>query len=65
MNKVNIANYIVYDLSNRLNTIEHNNIDDDIVGLIAEDWHRKHFVAGFSKNVKFNHNKIISQKFII
>lgn len=65
MNKVNIANYVIYDLSNRFNVAEHNNIDDDIVGLIAEDWHKKHFVTGLNKNIKFNHNKKISQKFII
>ena len=65
MNKVNIANYIVYDLSNRFNTAELNNIDDNIINMIAEDWHKKHFVAGFSKNIKINHPKQISQKFII
>lgn len=59
MNKVNIANYVICDLANKFN------IDDDIVGLIADDWNKKHFVTTKNNGVKFNHNKKISQKFII
>ncbi len=62
MNKVNIANYVVYDLANRFSVSEQNN---DVVELIAEDWHKKHFITVQDRGVKFRCNKKISQKFII
>ena len=64
MNKVNIANYIVYDLANRFNFAEHHEMDSELVGMVAEKWHKKHFVSG-SKNIKFNHNEQIRQNFMI
>ena len=79
MNKVNIANYIVYDLANRFNFAEHHEMDSELVGmvaditpqhdsklqmLLADNWHKKHFVSG-SKNIKFNHSEQIRQKFMI
>lgn len=59
MNKVNIANYIVYDLANRFNFAEHHEMDSELVGMV-----KKHFVSG-SKNIKFNHSEQIRQKFMI
>lgn len=64
MSKVNIANYVVYDLQNRFNCIENNDLDSEIVGMVAEHWHKKHFVSG-SKNVKHNHTENIRQNFMI
>ncbi|MBO5038866.1 MAG: hypothetical protein J6C85_05370 [Alphaproteobacteria bacterium] len=64
MSKVNIANYVVYDLANRFNCIEHNDLDNEIVGMVAENWHKKHFVSG-SKGIKHNHSEQIRQKFMI
>ena len=55
MNKVNIANYIVYDLANRFNFAEHHEMDSELVGMVADNWHKKHFVSG-SKNIKFGRN---------
>lgn len=64
MNKVNIANYVVYDLANRFNCIEHSDMESEIVGLVAETWHKKHFVGG-AKNIKHNHSNNIRQNFMI
>lgn len=64
MNKVNIANYVVYDLANRFNFIEHHDMESEIVGIVAENWHKKHFVDG-SKNIKHNHSNNIRQNFMI
>ena len=64
MNKVNIANYIVYDLANRFNFAEHHEMDSELVGMVADNWHKKHYVSG-SKNIKFNHSEQIRQKFMI
>ena len=64
MNKVNIANYIVYDLANRFNFAEHHDMDSELVGMVAANWHKKHYVSG-SKNIKFNHREQIRQKFMI
>ncbi len=64
MSKVNIANYVVYDLQNRLNCVDHCEVDNEIVGMVAEHWHKKHYIAG-PKGIKFNHNTSIHQKFII
>ena len=64
MSKVNIANYIVYNLQNQLNCIENNDMDNEIVGMVAEHWHKKHFVSG-PKNIKHNHNDQIRQNFLI
>lgn len=64
MSKVNIANYVVYDLQNRFNCVDKNDIDNEIVGMVAENWHKKHFVSG-SKGIKYNHSESIRQKFMI
>lgn len=64
MKKVNIANYVVYDLQNRFNCIEHNDVDKEIIGMIADDWHKKHFVSA-NKGIKYQHNEKIRQKFLI
>lgn len=64
MSKVNIANYVVYDLQNRFNCVDNNMMDSEIVGMVAENWHKKHFVSG-SKGIKYNHNDSIHQKFMI
>lgn len=64
MGKVNIANYVVYDLQNRFNCIEHNDTDKEIIGMIADNWHKKHFVSG-NKTIKHHHNEVIKQKFLI
>ena len=65
MNKVNIANYVVYDLSNRFNTVEHCNMDNEIIGLVAENWHKKHFITGINKNIKHRNNVNQKQNFLI
>lgn len=64
MSKVNIANFVIYDLASRFNFVENHELDSEIVGLVADNWNRKHFVSG-DKNLKFNHNKNIRQKFMI
>lgn len=64
MNKVNIANYVVYDLANRFNCVELSDMESEIVGIVAENWHKKHFVGG-SKNIKHTHNNNIRQNFMI
>lgn len=64
MVKVNIANYTVYDLQNRFNCIEHSDIDKEIINIVADNWHKKHFVSG-NKDIKHTHNDHIVQKFLI
>lgn len=64
MSKVNIANYVVYDLQNRLNCIENNDMDNEIVGMVADHWHKKHFISA-PRGIKHNHNENIHQKFMI
>lgn len=64
MSKLNIANYVVYDLANRLNCLEHNSMDNEIVGLVAENWHKKHFVS-INKSIKLNHSEDTYQKSLI
>ena len=64
MNKVNIANYIVYDLANRFNFAEHHEMDSELVGMVADNWHKKHFVSG-SKNIKFFYIFLIRLFFLI
>jgi hypothetical protein len=55
MNKVNIANYVVFDLSNRFIGLDNNHIDNEIIKMIADNWHKKHSVSNLNKNVKYNH----------
>lgn len=64
MSKVNIVNFVVYDLASCFNFAENHELDREIVGLVADYWNRKHFVSG-DKNLKFNHNNNIRQKFMI
>ncbi len=64
MSNVNIANFVVYDLASQFNFVENHELDNEIVGLVADHWNKKHFVSG-TKNLKFNHSSNIRQKFII
>jgi len=64
MSKVNIANYVVYDLVNRFNFVEHHDMDREIAGLVADQWSKKHFVSG-SKGIKFKHDDRLEKKFLI
>ncbi len=64
MSKVNIANYVVYDLANRFNFMDHNAMENELVGVVADSWNKKHFVSG-GKNIKFNHSEQIRQKFMV
>ena len=51
MHKVNIANYVVFDIANRFNLDENRDMDAELVEMVANAWHKKHFVSGtyFSK----------------
>ena len=64
MNKVNIANYIIYDLANHFNETASSDIDRDIVNFVAESWHKKHYVS-VSHDIKNHHNDRIRQKFMM
>ena len=55
MNKVNIANYVVYDLANRFSVSEQNN---DVVELIAEDWGGSTVFCPVSAHTKEGNNKV-------
>ena len=57
MNKVNIANYVVFDLSNRFNSIEKSGFDNELIGIVAENWHKKHFIPCDSKSLKQRHSQ--------
>ena len=50
MNRVNIANYVVYDLSSKFNVNECGNMDD-IIGLVADNWNKRHFITGHDKTI--------------
>jgi len=62
MQKVNIANYVIYDLANRFHGTTA--MDSDIIDVVAENWHKKHFVS-VPHGIKQHHNEIVRQKFII
>ncbi len=64
MSKVNIANFVVYDLASKFNFAENRELDSEIVGLVADNWNKKHFVSG-DKNLKFKYSKNIRRKFLI
>ena len=46
MHKVNIANYVVFDIANRFNLDENRDMDAELVEMVANAWHKKHFVSG-------------------
>lgn len=64
MKKVNIANYVIYDLANRINSRQDADIDREIADFVAENWCKKHFVS-VPSNVKYHHSNKIHQNFII
>lgn len=64
MNKVNIANYVIYDLANRIRGVEHSDMDTEIVDLVAETWHKKHFISG-THILKHQHDPRIPPKFMM
>ena len=49
MHKVNIANYVVFDIANRFNLDENRDMDAELVEMVANAWHNKHFVSGAQK----------------
>ena len=57
MSKVNIANYVIYDLANRFNCVEHCGIDNEIIDMVAEHWHKRHSVQ-LNKDIKHHHEQI-------
>lgn len=65
MNKVNIANYVVYDLSNKFSGLDNGGFNNEIVEMIANSWHKKHYVDGINKNVKHRYNEKIRQTFLM
>ncbi|MBR2273847.1 MAG: hypothetical protein IJ864_03325 [Alphaproteobacteria bacterium] len=64
MKKVNIANYVIYDLANRFNNADVTTLNNEIVDLVAETWHKKHFVSS-SHGISHHHSERIDHKFII
>ena len=64
MKKVNIANYVIYDLANKFSNIKHSDVDSDIVDMVAENWHKKHFISA-PNEAKHHHAEHIRQKFVI
>jgi hypothetical protein len=64
MQKVNIANYTINDLANRFNCAEHTDFNSDIVSVVAENWHKKHFVSS-DKSIKQHHKTSSTTSFLI
>jgi len=64
MKKVNIANYVIYDVANRIRGTELSFLDNEIIEMVAEHWTKKHFVSGL-KDIKNHHSEHQQQKFII
>ena len=64
MKKIDIANYVIYDLANRFNFMEHANMDKEFVDLVAENWHHKHFIS-IPKDIKLHHDKRLHHKSIL
>ncbi|MBR5599058.1 MAG: hypothetical protein IKW39_03360 [Alphaproteobacteria bacterium] len=61
MNKVNIANYVVFDLSNRFYGVEKSGFENEIIGIVADNWHKKHFIEISGKNIKQKYDNRIRQ----
>lgn len=59
MNKPNIANYIIFDLSNHFIDTQKENLDNELIGLLAENWHKKHFIPAPQKNICHHHDNSI------
>jgi len=64
MKKINIANFVIYDLANRFNGNFQPEMDREIVDMVAEHWCKKHFVSA-SHPPKQHHHEQINQDFII
>lgn len=64
MRKVNIANYVINDLANRFNCVEHSDFNNDIVSVVAENWHKKHFVS-VNKEIKHHHDSAFYGKILM
>ena len=56
MKKVNIANYVIYELANRFNKEQFLEADSEIIGLVADKWCKKHFVS-IPHGVKHHHDE--------
>lgn len=54
MSRVNIANYVIYDLANRFNCVEHCGIDNELIDIVAEHWHKHHSIK-INNNIKNHH----------
>jgi len=65
MKKINIANFVIYDLANRFNGNFQPEMDREIVDLVAENWGKKHFISAPHTQNKYHHSENTHQNFII
>lgn len=56
MLKVNVANYIIHDLSKRFPLQNENIVDQDIIEVLVDRWSNHQYVAPNS-SVKLNHQQ--------
>lgn len=64
MHKINVANYVIFDLANRLNFADDPDMDSQLVQLVADDWHKRHFVPVIKK-VQTQESSFSNQRVII
>ncbi len=64
MTQANIANYVVFDTAEKFNCTEPDQIEKEIVDIIADNWAKKHFVTTV-RDRRFHHDKQSKQSFII
>lgn len=64
MKKVNIANYVIYELANRFNKEQYLEADSEIIGLVADKWCKKHFVS-IPQGISHHHDDRTNQNFLI
>ena len=64
MKKIDIANYVIYDLANRFIGNDVTDLNSEIVNLVADTWCKKHFVS-VKHGLYHHHNEKLNRKFII
>ena len=64
MVKVNVAQYIIHDLSKRLPIGDENVVDEEIINVLVDRWSKHKYVSP-THSVKFNHVSARNERYLI
>ena len=62
--KVNVAQYIIHDLSNRFPIGSENISDDEIINALVDRWSKHKYICP-THSIKFNHSAARNERYLV